>query len=1219
MKMMKKNRKRLLAALCCVALLVTGLSVSDWMKNTALAGDVRGTISIATGDVGYTQSAGYINVNYTGMPSDYSAGVDFLDKEFVNNYVTFGGGMTEEDLFDGKHIFYLATSGIVQYNWAGRTTPFEKGWTFTIAQGAKMPYMTTANEKAYVQLDAEYTYEVKNGRDGYDCLFGITKQKVETFSLKTDSLIGNGLEDGTGTLIFMSDSNVKDFQTIYSPMQNNEEYKEYINFGGISFDKWEQKGLRFRYVLAGTTKCIQIESWGTLRNELSTGDQIIFSEGMPIYYVGKDGNAYKAVLDGTYVYECIGSNADHNQVFEGIKLDSKHQSYGLNTIRYGTAVQGNETYLNVAFDSDSTDTITPSAYISADILEDLAVEKYVDIAGYSLKKARNMGMMIRFIPTANTLQFVFGTEALDKLEVGDRIVLKKGMPVIYNDNGVLDSAVLKEEYTLTVASKDNTGMQFTCTLSESYSLDLQLGERKEEVGSYYFDIRFAGGMFADSKNQFQGDFADQKSLFEQYFEVSGKTADELIADGWVLRRYNLPGVYVGLRFYCPTGKFDLTSGDYVMIKEGFPITYTTTSGKDKTVYADADYGYLYNGSGFVYDSNIESGDGDDKEEEFTTVDKFGLDTPLLSTYTEGALHVADIPVTGTPFVFKNYLYQFIDAANMDFSKCANGEVVQNGLTAQITLASADLQVLQVKLTDEAVAALQVGDQIVFKKNTPFAYNPEKPDAIAKLDHKYVLRVTEIRGKEVTFQVELTGTYSFADVFYHADTYMDVKFASAQDLSDAVSYENATIDSAIMKNYLQIAEHSYEDLQAQGYEMASFCVPALRGVRISFNTFDLTAGTVLLLKEGLPITYTTTEGKTKTVYLDRTYGYTKNEQTAFVYDPNLTEIKETEYITIGLANEAGSYKEVDGSERFNLNLSGGAIATSQYVQSNIMDDAKAREMVEVQGFTTEQLLAAGVRILFIPSAGVFQFVPGTLDWSDVSKITLKKELAISYYDNGPKKAVLGDTYVYKIRKENNRYVMTRVQDYKVTITVDGVEKLSGKYKVGTKLDLAQYANPSKGKIMTIKINGASSQEKTLVVSGHSDVVIENRSDLCVVVFKDGKETIVVKEYRLDEKNIKIPYAPDKNGYDDSWEKFELINDVITVKAIHTKRQTDPIVKISGAVAEPDVELQPEESGSDGQMASPNTSDMAKTGIWFALMLFAVAIAGTILLAQKRKEV
>ncbi len=1215
MKMMKKKMKRLLAALCCVALLVTGLSASNWMKDTALAGDVRGTISIATGDVGYTQSTGYINVDYTGMPSDYSVGADFLDKEFVNNYVTFGGGMTEEDLFDGKHIFYLATNGIIQYNWTGRTNPFEKGWTFTIAQGAKMPYMTTANEKAYVQLDAEYTYEVKDGRDGYECLFGITKQKVETFSLTTD-LVGTGLEDGTGTLFHMTDSNVKNFQAIYSPMQSNEVYKDYIDFNGTAFDKWEEKGLRFRYVLDGGTKCIQIESWGTLRSELGVGDQVIFYEGMPIFYTGTDGTGYKAVLDATYIYECTGSNAEHNQVFDGIKYDTSHNVYGMKAQRYGTGTQGSEWYVNLTFDSASADTIQPGVYVSTDILTDRMAADYIDIAGLTIKQARNMGIIFRFIPTANVLQIAFGSEAVDTLEVGDKIVLKKGMPVFYLDsNGSLDSAVLDEEYTITVASKGAADMQLVCETSESYALSGEIGERKEEAGSYYYDVLFKGDMFTDANAQFQGDFADKAPLLENYFEVSGKTAEDLQADGWNLRRYNLPGVYVGLRFYCPTGNFDLTSGDYVMFKKGFPITYTATSGKTKTVYLDDDYGYLFNGSGFVYDSSIKPGDEDDKEEETQTVNKFGLDTPLIATYAEAGHHVANISITGVPFTFKNYLYQAVDGENIDFSGCKNASTVQNGLTAQITLASADVQVMQVKLTDEAVAALQVGDRIAFKKNTAFAYDADNAEAVAKLDNKYVLRVTAIEGGEVTFQVELTGTYGFAEVFYHSEEYMDVFFAPNNGLSDAVDFENVAISDDLMKEYLQIAEHTYEDLKAEGYAMSTFNLPAFRGVRISFQTFDLTAGTVLLLKEGLPITYTTTDGKTKTVYLDRTYGYTKNDQTAFVFDPNLTEIKATEYISVGLVDEAGSFADIDGSERFNLLMSNGIIEMPQYVQIDIMSDAKARELVKVNGFTTEQLLTAGFRIIFIPTAGVFQFMPGSMSWDDISKITLEQGMEISYYDNGPKKAVLDDTYVYKITKEPNRHVMTRVQDYKVTITVDGVEKLSGKYKVGTKLDLAQYANPSKGKVMTIKINGKGTQEKTLVVSEHADVVIENRSDLCVVVFKDGKETIVVKEYGLNDKNIQLPYAPDKNGYDDSWEEFKLANGVVTVNAIHTKRQTEPVVKISGVVADPEPEQS--EGEGEGEVTSPQTSDAMNMGVWFALAIMAAIAAVATLLSKKRK--
>lgn len=1210
MKTMKKTIKRILAVVCAVTLLISGLSAAGFLKKTALADDAHSVISIATGDVGYKQSGGFFNVNYTDAPMDYKRGTDFLDEAFVEKYVSFSGGMTAEDLFEGKNIFYLATDGIIQYNWANRGKAFEKGWTFTIAQGTLIPYITTAEETAYVELDAEYTYEFKAGRDGYDNIVNVSKQKIVTYGMREGVLVGNGLSDGTGTIFTLSGENIKDFITKYNPMQEDEIYADYIDFGGASFSKWQEKGLQFRYVLDGATKCIQVEKWGDFRNDLAKGDQIVFKKGMPIFYMGTDGVEYKALLDATYVYHCIGSNAEHSQVFRSIKYSASHQAYGITTMSYGTATQGEEWYSNISFDQASAGTISPSIYVSEDIFGQQLAEEYVDIAGMTLKKARNAGMKLRFIPSANVLQLTFGEEAMNTLKVGDRIIFKKGLPVFYEDGSKMESATLKNEYMFTIISNTGNALQLTCEISESFALADKLGARKEEAGCYYFDALFTKEMFKDAKANFEGNFEDQQKLFEKYFEVSGKTASELINEGWYLRRYNLPGVFVGMRFYCPTAKFDLASGDYVMFKEGFPITYKTEDGQNKVVYADSDYGYRYNGTEFVYDESLNPGDEGDKPVS-SVVNKFGLDTSLVGTFDENGIQTMNVTITDQPFTVKNRLALDISGDQI--------ESPVSGVTAQVILESADVQVLQVKLTDEAVNSLNVGDRITFKKNLSIAYNPEKPDEVAKLDDKYVLRVTAKEGKQVTFQVELTGTYGFAEVFYHAEVYMDVHFAAGSDLSDAIAFENATIDDTLMKEYLQIAEHTHEDLKAQGYRMAAYCVPALKGVRINYQNFDLTAGTVLLLKEGMPITYTTTAGKTKTVYLDRTYGYTKNEQTAFVFDPTLTEIKETEYLTIGLADEAGSYTEVDGSERINLSLSNGIIEASQYIQANILDDVKAREFISTDAYTAEQLSAAGAKILFIPTAGVIQFAPGTLSWDDVQKITFEKGLEVPFFDNGPKRAVLDDTYVYKIKKDGNRHIITRVQDYKVKITVDGVEVLNGKYKVGTKLDLAQYANTSKGKVMTIKVNDVSIQEKTLVVKEHADVVIENRSDLCVVVFKDGKETIVVKEYKLSDKKLDIPYAPDKNGYDDSWEDFKLKNGVVTVQAIHTKKQLEPVVKISGAVRDGAEGAKPEtETGkTEGGAILPNTGDSMQAGVWAGVSLLAMMAIAFVLLTKKRK--
>lgn len=1219
MRRMKKITKRILALICCVAMLFTGLSVANLWNQTALA-DGQGTISITTREQGYKKNIGYVNLEYSGAPSDYRRGADFLTEEFIQEYVTFGGGMTAEDLLDGKHIFYLATANILQFNWVDRETAFEEGWSFSLAQGAKLPYVTQEEATAYVTLDAEYTFTVNAGNATYDNIFRVSQYFTTKFALNTGTMIGSALADGTGTIFHFGDNTISDFQTKYGQIETDTAYADYINFDGLNFDKLAEKGISFRYVLDGATKCIQMQTWGGLRESVQKGDQLIFYKGMPIYYTGNDGKNYKSVLDATYVYECFGSNADNHQIYVGIKYDASKNVYGFATRKFGSATQGNETYVNVAFDSASEGKIAVNTYVSHDIVTDLFAADYLDIAGYSVKQAHNMGIIFRFIPSANVLQMAFGADAMETLKAGDQIILKKGLPVVYDSSGYTpDTATLDDGYTFTVESNDGTNITLDCVKSDEYALSGAISEKKEEAGCYYYDVRFKGNVFADAKDEFQGVFAELEPLFEKYFEVTGKSASDLSSDGWMLRRYNLPGVYVGLRFYCPTGAFDLTSDDKVIFKKGFPISYTTTDGKSKTITLDKDYGFVFNGIGFAYDESIDSSEEEDDTQQ-TVVNKYELDTLLVTTAAEGDVQAANVNITGAPFKVTQSVSQVLttdaNAEYFDYSGCASGETVKSGLTIQATLTDEDTQVLQVRLTENAVSALVVGDKIVLKKNLPFAYNDANADAVAKLDNNYVLRVTDIQDGKVTMQVELTGTYSLTGVFYHAEEYTNVKFASDADLSDAIAIENAPIDDAYLQQYISISEHSYEDLKAQGYTLGLYCIPALRGIRIWYDDFDLKAGDIILFKEGLPLSYTTTSGKYKTVYLDKTYGYKKNEQTAFVYDASITEIKETEIIPIGLANVSGSYKEVDGSTRFNLNLADGEIPVSSYVQADIMQDKDARTFVNVKGYTTDELLEAGFRIVFIPSPGVFQLCPGTLDWADISEITFGKGLAVSYYDNGPKKAVLDDDYTYTVAAEGERYVITRLCDYDVKITVDGTVKVQASYRAGTKLNLGKYKNKAKGKVMSIKVNGEPVGETTYVVSEDADIVIQNRSDICVVIFKDGKETVTVREYKVGAKNIKLPYAPDWDGYDDSWESFKLVNGTITVKAVHAERQTKPIVSLKGmALGDNSESEENEKTGSS--VTSPQTGDFAKTGMWLLLTLGAAMVV-VLCAGKKRKQ-
>ena len=138
------------------------------------------------------------------------------------------------------------------------------------------------------------------------------------------------------------------------------------------------------------------------------------------------------------------------------------------------------------------------------------------------------------------------------------------------------------------------------------------------------------------------------------------------------------------------------------------------------------------------------------------------------------------------------------------------------------------------------------------------------------------------------ELGLTGTFSLStDVFYFGagSGYADIKYA-ATSLSDAQTFES-TMGGTAMREYFQISGKNYDDLKADNYQLWKFNVSALKGLRFSCSDFDLENGDVVVFKKGFPLTYTTTSGKDRTVYLDKDYVYRYNGESAFVYQENMT--------------------------------------------------------------------------------------------------------------------------------------------------------------------------------------------------------------------------------------------------------------------------------------------------------------------------------------------
>lgn len=1212
---MRKLSKKILAILCCIAIVFTGISVENFRNNEVqAAGETpKSTISLTTGQYGFKRKSaggpGHVNITYAGVASDYkNNGQNFMDKTFSDKYVTYGGGMTYDDLVEGIVSFYIATNSILQLNWESRTTTFAEGWSFTIAQGALLPYRN-ANGVAYMALDKEYTFTFKEGNSDNDNILEVVGYYTTTFSLGNMTLWGNGTGSATSQFSF-ADSNVANFNTIYKEIQADQTYADYIQLANYDYSELADKNVVLKYILDGGARCIQVTNWGSLRQDMKQGDRIVFKEGLPIYYVGTNGQNYKATLDATYAYECQGSNSDNTQIFLGTKVSADTQ-YGLNTM--GTAITTSaqsatnpEQYINVGFDANSTNKISHSVNVS--VLEQANVSDYVKIADYTVEEAIDMGIVFRFIPNANVLQIGFGEQAVDALEAGDLIYLKKGMTVLYNIGGTLHNAALDADYCFEITDNNGTNLSIRWYLSDEFSVITDtIGQSGPEAGYKFYGVTIQPDKFEDAASRGEGSYND--AIMTNYISLSKHDADDMIADGSWLKWYTyLPTVFQGLRLY---SNLSFVDGEVMFLKAGLPVEYTTTSGKLKAARLDKNYGFVYSASAktFTYDSSLVL--DDDKE---AVVESFGFDTETMTSKTEGGNQVINVPITGAPFTFTDYYYvglQDTVAEFIDDSACENVNML-------FVLASEDVQVLQLQLTPDMVSSLEVGDRILLKKGMPVAYSAATPEAKATLDGDYAIRVIEKNGEAITVQVELTGTYSLTDVFYHNSEYMDVQYGSSNDLSDAAPFEGVNLGAAVMKDYLEIYDQSYDDLVDKGYGLQAFAIPALRGIRINFTDFDLKEGDILLFKKGLPITYTTTSGKAKTVYLDDTYGYIKNAETAFVYDATVKEIKDPVISYIGLNHEAGFYTEQgDNSLRVNIPFIDGALETNGYLCPDIMTKTDVQPYIQVGDYTTAQLLAGGFKILFIPSAGVFQMIPGDIEVEVGMEITFKEGMTISYFDNGPKKAIIKQDYPYEVVDVNGTKVLQKVNYYTVSVTVDGSDCLNGKYKEGTEIDLSSYEDTQKGAVMSVKVNGIALEGMTYVVSENAEIVIENRSDICVVIFRDNGETCAVREYLITDKNVQLPYAPDKDGYDDSWEAFELVNGTIYVDAVHTAKQTHPVVKLSGIEVEDTDHATGNNNAQDnGASESPKTGDVASYGGWLLSGVMAMAFV-VLALAKKNK--
>lgn len=833
---------------------------------------------------------GYINLGMTcgfenGRGSGYGNMVttNVMQSLYDTGYLTVGGGLTIDDLKTGLYGFVVANATTYQLNWQNRTEGFADGATFTLKKGALLPYVDGSGN-ATMELDADYTFKFKATTNAnYWNEVEITRTLPVAVGAGNPGGLaqwGNGTgTDGSSNLQLINADGVTGYTTKYQRI-DNEAYAEYIDFAGIDVTRLNTEyGANIQYILDGSNKLLQI-NWGTLRDVLKTGDQIVFKKGMPIPYMVGTVH-YTAFLDADYVFQVVGSNTDNAQVFRGTKYDPTVNQFALTTRdEYTLFPESNILKANIGFTyTDSTSSVSGP---STNVLAGNLVKDYVEFSSCTLDEVNATDARMLYIASANVLQFEYNDALKAILKSGDTFTLKKGMPVIIDNNGLV-TASLADTYRCTMT---DTGIKVAKL--EEFSATGDSYQVSTEGETQYMRFQYTSGQFTDFPNGEKDLTAANANLYN-YISVGGVTGEALKTAGYYFKIYKPNNTF--FRLYKSGTDFPIASGTEIIFKQGLPVEYTASSVL-KQVVLDKDYGFRYDGTNYVYDASLTFPDAPVAP----TAKEYGVTLQLntASGGNENGVRYWDSAIIGRNVAYTSYDWGTVADADkdtfIDWSHVTNPDVVKAGTTVKMILASDSTKIIRVLFTDAAITELKAGDYLTLKKGMPLITNNNKVETV--LDKDYEVNIASKTGSDIKLNFTIPGgTFALnaagatvqgpeSNKYYLPFGYGEAYFADMAAGRQVADFVN-------IQSHIEVQNQTSDQLSANGWDIQLLHSEA-RQFRVRYATAGMETGAIVLLKAGLPMTYTTTDGVYKTAHLDKTYGYTY-DGTKFTYDASLTEI------------------------------------------------------------------------------------------------------------------------------------------------------------------------------------------------------------------------------------------------------------------------------------------------------------------------------------------
>lgn len=1063
-------RKRVIAMLCCITLLVTGLYVAEPAQAQAAESEVSITQAKAVFDL--AENARFLNLDISTI-ADYKSGwpgfITSTNTDFVKEHITFGGGMTYDDFMNGIDRTYVATESIVQFNWKNRTELFQPGWSFTIAQGAPMTYTTNSGATAIAKLDKEYTITFGKGTDTNKNSVEVTSVKKTTFSLAAKNYWGNSSSGSTEFWFDAEDTTVNNFNDkYYKSIVDNQEYEEYVQLGNMNYSELNND-VKLRYVLDGNSRCLQMEDWGTLRNTMKSGDQIIFYKGLPIYYTDTAGTNWRATLDATYVYECRKTNIDgHTQTFNSIKLDDTIGGFGFQSAsRSGTWYEEKHDAIVTNFNLQACANDTVKTY--TDIMKEKIAEQYIEIAGYTVAQARDLGVEIKYIVDGNSkcLQVRFSGEA-KSLPAGTTILLKKGMPIAYGEDADVNkfyTGILDDDYRIVIDETDGSMMRISCHLYGEYNLkEMDLSQRSEGGANndkyHYWGMPTQDEAFVDVNSRTE--LRLSKEVMSEYLYLSGHDVTSLYNENdeqaVYLKVYSyLQTIFQGIRFFDKGITYN--NGEVMILRKGLPISYTTTDGRTKVITLDKDYGYVYDAEtqGFRYDANLTYEDTLIKDVSFTF-------TKANGTAKQGDGYIQNLEITTVPTInaeeqYVNVLDQDEACKYIDFFGLSIEDLSTYGAKL---LFIPHVNVLQIQW-GSSLEWVNQGAELVFKQGMPIAYKLDSKDATVVLANDTVFKVTAVDytnhlvtlnrfAPSGTFALEEKTLGTGNSSVENPNTLIALKNSETGEkdvLSDAKSTFYYQIPSDIVERYIDFFKWTSEEIADAKVVFKIINDGGLQVFQILWGTSagKMVDGSLMTLKKGMPFNYTTSDGRQKEMYLDKDYVYQ-------VRNGDSNNTKYLDYVTSSVGgtwglkssaviNVAGT---VDGPEGYYNNIAMSECTLKDNVTSmNLnIDSATLSKYMQFGTISGADYATLNIKVLLIitdrDQCIQLRWGNATEHVKDGDKIVFKKGMPVVGTKADGKKAVynLDANYTFTIRKSDssaNGFSIAGIKDMSESVTGD----------------------------------------------------------------------------------------------------------------------------------------------------------------------------------------